>query len=136
MRRMAAALLLVLPLTASCGIGRAEDTAATERTEQAEQGAARALDAATSLRRRVAELERELSGDADAASAANERLDEISGRLWASLKKVRAEIRAASGSASDEAAAALGEAQEVARELSVLKERFDYHLVHDHGGGA
>ncbi|MEA2460674.1 MAG: hypothetical protein QOH90_851 [Actinomycetota bacterium] len=136
MSRMAAALLLILPLTASCGIGRADDTAATERVEQAEREAARAVAAVSSLRARVGELEAALGGADDAAAGVTRKLDDISGRLWASLKKVRAEIRTARSSASDEAASALAEAQQVARDLSVLKERFDYHLVHDHGGGA
>jgi predicted nucleic acid-binding Zn-ribbon protein len=138
MRRLAAGALLVLPLLAGCGSEDALDPAAAEQLEQARVDADEAMDAVRDLRSRIAELEDELSDSSASASDAGHRLDEVTDRLWASLRKIREQIsgvRSDAGDASSEAAQALSEAVGAAKDLSVLQERFDYHLEHDHGGG-
>jgi len=66
------------------------------------------------------------------------RLERVTDSLWASLKNVRglvAEARTGSNSALAEVGSALERAESAARNLSVLEDRFEYHLRTDHGGG-
>ena len=65
-------------------------------------------------------------------------LSRVTDSLWASLKNVRglvAEARAGSSDALAEVGSALERAESAARNLSVLEDRFEYHLRTDHGGG-
>jgi hypothetical protein len=66
------------------------------------------------------------------------RLERVTDSLWASLKNVRglvAEARSGSNEALAEVGSALERAESAARNLSVLEDRFEYHLRTDHGGG-
>ena len=135
MRRLMASVLVV-PLLAACGDQETIDPAAAERMEQAQEEAESAMAAVRSLRERVAELETDLEAAEGSASEARSKLDEVAERLWASLRKVRSSIGEAEASASDAAgaaSAALVEAEAAAKDLSVLQERFDYHLSQSGG---
>lgn len=132
------ALLLILPFIAACGTAEALDPAAAKKLEQAQQSADRAEKAVAVLQTRVAELEGELRAAGNSAAGARKRLAQVSERLWSSLKKARTaagEVRSTASGAAGSAASALATALQAAKELTVLKDRFDYHLVHDHGGG-
>ena len=66
------------------------------------------------------------------------RMGRVRESLWGSLQRLRADLAAArSGSreALAGAGAAADEARSAARQLSVLEDRFEYHLRADHGGG-
>ncbi len=51
------------------------------------------------------------------------------------LKATLAEARQTSRSAGSQAQDAIAEVENAARQLSVLEDRFEYHLQRDHGGG-
>ncbi|MDQ3645384.1 MAG: hypothetical protein M3345_00445 [Actinomycetota bacterium] len=94
---------------------RAELEVLTERTEE--------------LGSHLDELE---AGREDAAA----QLDRVSERLWASLAKVReavSEAKSAGGAASSDADSALANASAALRDLTILENRFEYHLS-QHGG--
>ena len=135
MRRLMASVL-VLPLLAACGDQDALDPAAAERMEPAHEEAESARAAVRSLRERVAELEADLEAADGASSEARSQLQEVAERLWASLRKVRSsigEVRSSASDAAGAASAALVEAEAAAKDLSVLRERFDYHLSQSGG---
>jgi methyl-accepting chemotaxis protein len=89
----------------------------------------------------VDDLEVRLEGledDLDAAGKVGERVDKVSERLWASLGKLRKsleEVRSGAGEAAANADAALVRAEQAARDLALLGNRYDYHLRRYHGGG-
>jgi hypothetical protein len=80
----------------------------------------------------------ELEHAEDARSRMVARLATLRERLWASISSVRTglgDARSMSGAAAAEADDALARAGQVARDLSVLQQRYDYHLRRYHGGG-
>jgi septal ring factor EnvC (AmiA/AmiB activator) len=90
----------------------------------------------------VAELSRELDGlnetlrqeRSDAADA----LDALERDLRKSIKDLRASLRnlrAGNADAESDAASALARASEVASDLEVLEDRYNFHLRRYHGGG-
>ena len=115
--------------SADDGVGAART--ATERAVAAQAAVADLSADVERLEQRLAAITRD--GDRSA-----ERLGRVKESLWASLGRVRSDL-AAARSGSKEALASVGsavaEAQAAARKLSVLEDRFEYHLRADHGGG-
>ena len=127
----AAALFAALALLAACG-----DDAAPARSDGS--GAVQpAMEGIDLLEDRVGEVEDRMA-DLDAAdNRVQERLRRATRRLWHSLATLRDSLRGAkddANSALDDAGAALSRVEEVARDFSVLSERYDYHLKRYHGG--
>jgi chromosome segregation ATPase len=96
-----------------------------------------ALDEIASVSDRVEEFEGELarlrSGDARLAR----RLRELGAELRASIGDIKESVRAARSNAAGTAAdidSALARLSGIERDLSVLTERYDYHLKRYHGG--
>ncbi|MGH2729345.1 MAG: hypothetical protein ACRDJI_01925 [Actinomycetota bacterium] len=124
---------LALAVVAGCGRGDL-DSSTQERLDDAATGATRALDEVDTLESRV---------DALASSFADvrrddDRIDETVKKLRQTLRDLRASlksVRSSAGSAASDAGAALAEAQELARDLAVLEQRYEYHLRRYHGGG-
>jgi uncharacterized protein YoxC len=124
---------LVLP---ACGPGEETDEAERAAAEQAER-LDEALGEIEDLKLRTQELEDELAVIEDDRQAKAADLDRVSERLWASLAKLRgalADAKASVDSASSEASSALANAGAAAREVTILENRFEYHL-RQHGGG-
>jgi chromosome segregation ATPase len=104
-----------------------------------------ALEQVGNLTSRVEALENELRASTTALSRAErverslaDRLDRVTARLDKALGRVRkstAAARAGAKSAAADSASALATAQDAARELNVLQERYDYPLRRYHGGG-
>ena len=141
MKRATGALLLVVAAAALFLSlwGRETSNAATEAAaEQAVllQEAQTQIDA---LEDRTEQLEAELA-EATAEAAGDDldlRLDRASERLWASVTKLRealSETKAAGDSAAEDAGSALANASAALRDLTILENRFEYHLRR-HGGG-
>jgi hypothetical protein len=142
-RRGSAARVLcavVVGASMAVGCGRADDGLAEARRAALEAG-----EQTDALEARVDELagalesaERELDASARDREQLAGRVKRAAQRLRGSLERVRAsvdEAHASSSSASSEAASALARAEEVARSLAVLENRYDYHLGNYHGGG-
>lgn len=132
--RRAAALVLAAGSLAGCARAQALDPAAKERLDDARATADEALDAVAGLEARLEIAE----ADLEQAGRVSKRVDEVSERLWASLAKLRRsldEVRAEAGDAGADADAALGRAEQAARDLALLENRYDYHLRRYHGGG-
>jgi hypothetical protein len=111
---------------------------ATDVAEQARDEARAASDLAEELEGQVDDLTADLHRAAKARRQMVGRLALLRERLWASVGIVRdglGEARSVSGAAAAEADDALARAAEVARDLSVLQQRYDYHLRRYHGGG-
>ncbi|MFP5352422.1 MAG: hypothetical protein ACLGIB_07665 [Actinomycetota bacterium] len=132
-RGLVALCALALGLSA-CG-SEAPPAAADD---QAREQAAAAEAAVESLRETVDALEERIADLERSGSRYEARLDSVTERLWGSLGTVRSSLQEArdeSGSALEQVASALAEARAAARELTILENRFDYHLRSDHGGG-
>lgn len=117
-----------------------------QREADAGVGAARTATArAAAAEAAVAELSTELDRLEDRLGAATEdngrfaaRMERVREALWSSLQSLRGELaqaRAGSKEALAGVGAAASEAQAAARQLSILEDRFEYHLRADHGGG-
>ncbi|HET7482899.1 MAG TPA: hypothetical protein VFK89_08570 [Actinomycetota bacterium] len=125
---------LVLVLLAACGDSGGGDTtpaAADPRLDKALSQISSIQRTADGLAARVERLE-------NRRDHMTERIDNLAARLGSALSDLRESLRARVG-AADEAAAtandALNRAQSALDGLSVLENRFDYHMKHDHGGG-
>jgi outer membrane murein-binding lipoprotein Lpp len=136
---IAAGLMLVVT---GAAIGWALNTQAVADDGRSVETVARQASSATEAIDALSERLKAVRKDIAALEAGNERaaarLDRVTGSLWASLRKTRglvAEARAGSSDALVEAESALQRAESAARNLSVLQDRFDYHLRVDHGGG-
>jgi len=135
-------LIVVLLLVTGAAVGWAVNVqlAATDgRTEalvdRSTASSDRALQVMTDRLAAVKKDVAALQKDNDRMGA---RLERVTDSLWASLKNVRglmAEARAGSNEALAEVGSALERAESAARNLSVLEDRFEYHLRTDHGGG-
>ena len=127
---------VTLALTCALSLGAcAADEPPTEPT-------AASVEAVEALEDRIAELETEISDDLEAEGAGRAkldgRLDRLAAKLERSLERLREAlegVRGGSAEARDAAASALSTARSVASELSVLEERYNYHLRRYHGGG-
>lgn len=118
--------------------GRDQDA---EAVRQATAGQARLLDDAMRevalLRQHTTKLEARLGKLEEDGTAVSDRLERVSDRLWSSVAKLRAALARAESDASSartDVASALANATAAARSLSVLENRFEYHL-RQHGGG-
>lgn len=90
------------------------------------------------LDERIADLEDDLLSETGDRSKLDARLDALGDRLDRALERLKESlegVRTGSAEARDSAASALANAQAVASDLSVLEERYDYHLRRYHGGG-
>jgi outer membrane murein-binding lipoprotein Lpp len=130
--RLAAAVIAVALLALACG----------RATDEARAVADQALERIDGLEARVAELEDALDiargrlKDArDFEDRVSRDIDSLGRRLVRSVANVRASITDVRAAASEGAAGALAEAQQVARDLAILEQRYDYHLRRYHGGG-
>lgn len=134
MKRALATLLLILALGA-CG-DEGSPTGAL-KDEEARKLASDSMRAVDLLEERAAELERELSEMRSERGDVARRLDTVTQRLWSSLAKLRealTEVKDGNEAAASEASAAAGQAASAARALTILENRFEYHL-RQHGGG-
>lgn len=138
----AIALLLVASTLGACGddgdIGDPAAAASADQVRAAEEEASAAAAAVARLETRIEALEEQLDAAADAGSKAEKRLDHLAGRLKRSVEDLRAsmrEVRGVADGAAAEVSAALSKVSEVARKLTVLEDRFNFHLKKEHGGG-
>lgn len=130
MSRAAVALFLALFMGA-CAAAETPGEPSAETTE-----------ALASLEDRIAQLEADLeeeleSGGADRAKLEG-KLDDLAGKLERSLDRLRDALdglRGGSAEIREAADSALATARSVASDLSVLEERYEYHLRRYHGGG-
>lgn len=130
---IAGSLALLLP---ACGSG--EDTDASQEAAAAQSKLLDdALQQIEALQQRTDELEAEMAAVADERDRAVGRVDRVRDRLWSALAKLREDISAAkasAGSASSAASSAAANAGAAVRDLTILENRFEYHLRR-HGGG-
>lgn len=130
MFRAAAALVLVALAAVACGEDK--PAVATEaELEAARQETQEALEAIDSLEGRIAGLESEIERKDRSTDDLVTGLSETLDQLKASLKR----IKASASQASSAAQAAAGEISSAVRRLTVLEDRYDYHLKRYHGGG-
>ena len=147
--------LLVMPLLAVAAARERDDTsdpalqreidelhdAVGEARAQARSAARTAEASAERAAHLEARLERLAGTGAALREQRSELLDKIRkavGRLWDELESVRGEADAAAGdagAAASSASDAAARAARLANELSLLTERYDYHLRRYHGGG-
>jgi cell division protein FtsB len=133
--RLVVALLILAALAAGAWILVASLQAKSVEADAAGQAAAEAAaEADATLERmsaRVASLQKrieKLESDGDRLGA---RVGRIGDRLWSAVGNLRAalhEARSNTVAANDAAAGALQRAEAAARDLTVLEDRFDYHL--------
>lgn len=99
---------------------------------------AETTEAISALEVRLADLEADLQVERDDRGKLSDRLDALSDKLERSLDRLTesmAEARSGSAEARESAASALATVRSVASDLSVLEERYEYHLRRYHGGG-
>ena len=135
MKRALATLLVVLAL-GSCGEG-GSTSGDLLKDEEARKLASDSMRAVDLLEERAGELEAELDELRSDKEQTAERLDAITQRLWSSLAHLRealSEAKEGNAEAVSEASAAAGQAASAARALTILENRFEYHL-RQHGGG-
>ncbi|MFN2525998.1 MAG: hypothetical protein ABR505_07010 [Actinomycetota bacterium] len=118
-------LVLLALIGAGCTPGAADEVQASKRE------AAAASQAVDELTQRVADLESRLTG---AEGRFERELEDALGRL----SRIREGLRTALGNvretAESAAAGALARAEETLRQLTVLEDRFEYHLRRTSGG--
>ena len=141
MQRATGALLLILAAAALfLSVWSRESSEAA--TEVAAEQAALLADARAeidALEERAGLLEADLA-EATAASRSDDlalRMEEVTARLWASVKKLRAalsESRSTGKAAASDAASAAANAGAALRELTILENRFEYHLRQEGSG--
>ena len=134
-RLLVGLLGLALVAAAACGDGG-------ESVDNARAAADSAIEQVEELTARIESLESELDDALNQAEKSDRalagRLDGARGRLDKALDRLRKSTDAAAGAAETAAAnssSALAKAEEAARSLNVLQERYDYHLRRYHGGG-
>ena len=135
------ALLVGMALTAGFFIlsdaGAASD-ATKDRISAAKAQAAEAVTLTEALEERVDGLEAEVQqADEDRTETAAD-LRALSRRLDGSLERLKSsmsKLRAGAADAAGQAGAALSRVESVARDLTVLRGRYDLHLRRFHGGG-
>ncbi len=133
--------LVALVLAAACGGPEELGAAARDRLDAATGVAEDARAEARAAADRVADLSEsfeELQADVDRGRKIAARVAELRERLQASIRDLRsglADVRSTAGAGAASAEDALARASQVARDLAVLEERYDYHLRRYHGGG-
>ena len=125
-------IVAALAVLTACG-----SDAGNDRTDPADAAAraqaAEALDRVASLTNRVERLGSEVKAQERAQSRMGDAIKTRLGVLAERLRESLAAVRATAASAEADADAAAAQIGGIARSLSVLKERFDYHLRN--GGG-
>lgn len=137
MVRAAALMVVIVALFVACGDDgetRAADERVTDVIRQAEDTAA-TVDALTST---VEDLEAELDDLRSEGEDASAALKALRKKLNGALADLRTSLKDAKGkgdAAQASAASAASRAAEIARELTILEDRFNFHLKSDHKGG-
>lgn len=129
--RWATAALVAVTLLGACGDSGAGDSDAVEQASAARRAADEALDLIEDLEKRADDLETRVRASDRQRGRLAERLAEIHDSLKASIANLKASLdgaeadaSSASGSASD----ALAQVDAALKRISVLQNRFDYHL--------
>lgn len=134
-RATATSVLAVLAAASFAACGGSEEPVDPGAFEEAQQLAEEATEAVSDLETRVDDLVAELDRvDADRRSLAN-KFDRIHKDLRDSVANLRSSLSDATSDASSarsSAESALGEVEATLERLSVLENRFDYHLRNDH----
>ena len=120
-------LALLIALLGAC----APEASSTEPSAETTQAIAAVED-------RVSDLEADLLAAEDGRSKLADRIAGLAEKLDRSLDRLKealAGARSGSEEAAKEAASALAAANAVASDLSVLEQRYEYHLRRYHGGG-
>ena len=137
-----ALLLLASVYLVACGRPSDLSDEQADRIAAAEEDAARATETVEALEDDVRALTADLAASEseaiDRARRVSVRLDRLNDRLTKGVGKLRAALSSAEGASADasaNASAALGQVQSVVRDLSVLRARYDQHLLRFHGGG-
>ena len=134
-RAVVLSVLAALAAASFVACGPSDKPTDSGAAEEAQQLAEEATDAVGDLEARTDDLAAELDRlDAGRRSLAD-KFDRIHGDLRDSISNLRASISEATSdaaSAEDSAQAALGELESALKRLSVLENRFDYHLRNDH----
>lgn len=134
MKRATALLVVVAALLAACG-DEGDTSAARDELAGVVATADEAAEGVATLTTRVDDLTSELDDLRSAGEDASERLKALRKKLNDALADLRASLkeatRAGDGAAAS-AASAAARAAELARELTVLEDRFNFHLKSDH----
>jgi chromosome segregation ATPase len=136
--RTIGALLAGALLAAGCGRPDGDVVAAQRAAQEAGERASDLEAEVSSLGRSLASARADIDAAATERAELGDRLARALKRLRGSLARVRNavnEAQDASHAASSSASAAVAEADGVAHDLAVLKNRYDYHLRRYHGGG-
>ena len=134
---MKRAIAVSFALLALAGCGRDAPETGSKDTEAIEV-AEEAMSAIADLEAESDELASALDDLKADRKGLSKRLANVAGRLRSSIGDLRAALADAEGeatSASGSAGAAVDKAESALRELSILENRFDYHLRNGHGGG-
>ena len=141
MQRASGALLLILAAAALflSVWGRESSEAATEAAAEQAAQLAEAQAQIAALEERTQELEADLAETTAEASDDDLafRMNLVTERLWKSLAKLRgavAESRSSGNAAASDAASAAANAGAALRELTILENRFEYHLRQEGSG--
>ncbi|MFP5298947.1 MAG: hypothetical protein ACLGHL_08180 [Actinomycetota bacterium] len=132
----AIALLAVALALVSCG-DRGSDASAEDLAEARRQ-AQEALDLVAELRGDLDDLSAEVLDARSDGERLDSRFERATSRLEEALATIKESVKTAKGTADDassSASAAAAQIAEAVRRLSVLEDRFDYHLKRYHGGG-
>ena len=132
-RFVTAALVIGAFLFVACGSGELDSETAGD-LQEARADAAQAVERVDSLEARLDALAEQL----DDAVLDRKRLNRVTERLESALADLRKALHAAESSADTaaaDAASALARADQAARDLAVLEDRYEYHLRRYHGGG-
>ncbi|HEX2241156.1 MAG TPA: hypothetical protein VHJ82_08475 [Actinomycetota bacterium] len=122
--RFQAIATVLLVAASACGTGAAEEAQASRRQAQA------ASEAVEDLTQRVADLESDLSS---LDSRWERRLDDALEDLKSVREKLRTSLAGLREKTESTAMDALARAEEALRQLTVLEDRFEYHLRRSEG---
>jgi hypothetical protein len=135
------AVVVVVALLAAGGAWAWARAGAADGLGAAREASARAAAAevaAAEVSEDLAALERRLGAATEGNERLANRMERATEALWSSLRNLRGELAAARAGSKEALAgvgAAAAEAHAAAKQLSVLEDRFEYHLRADHGGG-
>lgn len=124
----------MVPLLATSALllgGTCTDDEPTTREDPGEA----ALAAVEDLQDEIDDLRAEIADDTDSAGRDLRGLERDLRRAIKDLRESFRSLRAGNSQAESDAAAALARVSEVASDLEVLEERYNFHLRRYHGGG-
>ena len=136
-------IVLLVAAAVAIGAGSAwaltrPQTPAIDQARSAHVAADEARATATALSSRLDRLQEEIGRLELRYERFGRRLAAARADLRAALERLRsslADARQTSRSAGSQAQDAIARVENAARQLSVLEDRFEYHLQRDHGGG-